>query len=40
MEFMEAKRPPPPETVEEILAWWEDPTFDMPDWYGEWEPSN
>jgi len=43
MKFMEAKRPapPPPETVEEILAWWEDHAFDMPDWYMDgWEPSN
>jgi len=30
-----------PLTVEEILNWWEDPAFDMPDWYhDEWEPSN
>lgn len=38
MEFMKAKRPPPPSLVEEVLAWREDRAFDMPDWYYESKP--
>lgn len=38
MEFMKAKRPPPPSLVEEVLAWREDRAFDMPGWYYESKP--